>query len=415
MARRLLSRHLLSACLQSGPAPSPAALAALAIAAPIECGTSATLLPRAWEHPSSTVQLARYAKHAGKGKGKGAAAAEQDEQQQQPAVEFSLDEPSAAMQHTIERFQHELAGVRTGRANPGLIESIVVDFQGDRMPLKACGTVTVRGSQTLAVAVYDPAMVRDVVKAIKGSPLSLNPQSEGGEILVQVPRMSKDTIEKMVKLVHMEAEAAKVRARAERGAWRLGPGGWGLAPAGARALLAGAQGQRPGALHQQPGARGARHGSWDGKHSCSKMRVPAPVGSRHRLSARRSLAACPPACLPCPAAPRPGAGRAPRSPRGPLSRAPHMLPPPRHRARLATPAGQHPARAAEGDRRGQEGVQQHRRAQGCGEEGAGAHRQAHCRGGAAQGDQGQGAAGARELRPGLWAAGRLGRRADGRG
>ncbi len=59
------------------------------------------------------------------------------------------------MQQGIEHFQKELSGVRTGRANPGLLENIMVEAAGDKLPIRACGTVTVRNPQTLAVSVYD--------------------------------------------------------------------------------------------------------------------------------------------------------------------------------------------------------------------------------------------------------------------
>ena len=59
------------------------------------------------------------------------------------------------MAAAIEHLQHGLAGVRTGRANPGLLESIPVDAHGEKLPLKACGTVTVRTPQLLGVTVFD--------------------------------------------------------------------------------------------------------------------------------------------------------------------------------------------------------------------------------------------------------------------
>jgi hypothetical protein len=59
------------------------------------------------------------------------------------------------MAAAVEHLQHELAGVRTGRANPGLLENIPVDAHGERVPLKAVGAVLVRNAQTLAVSVYD--------------------------------------------------------------------------------------------------------------------------------------------------------------------------------------------------------------------------------------------------------------------
>lgn len=60
------------------------------------------------------------------------------------------------MQQAIEHFIHELAGVRTGRANPGLIENIIVDAHGDNTPVKACGHVIVRNPQLLAVQLFNP-------------------------------------------------------------------------------------------------------------------------------------------------------------------------------------------------------------------------------------------------------------------
>lgn len=62
------------------------------------------------------------------------------------------------MQQAVEHFQQELAGVRTGRAHPGLLENLLVDASGDHIPIKACGTVTVRNPQLLAVVLFDPSV-----------------------------------------------------------------------------------------------------------------------------------------------------------------------------------------------------------------------------------------------------------------
>lgn len=62
------------------------------------------------------------------------------------------------MQQAVDHLVHELAGIRTGRANPGLIENLLVDAHGDHIPVKACGTVTVRNPQLLAVTLYDPSV-----------------------------------------------------------------------------------------------------------------------------------------------------------------------------------------------------------------------------------------------------------------
>lgn len=69
-----------------------------------------------------------------------------------------LAPPTRLMQQAVQHLQQELAGVRTGRANPGLIENLLVDASGDHIPVKACGTVTVRNPQLLAVVLFDPAV-----------------------------------------------------------------------------------------------------------------------------------------------------------------------------------------------------------------------------------------------------------------
>eukprot|EP00877_Chromochloris_zofingiensis_P003036 jgi/Chrzof1/12733/Cz07g05180.t1 len=122
----------------------------------------------------------------------------------------------ALMQQAVDHLQHELAGVRTGRANPGLLENIIVEAHGDKLPLKACGTVTVRNPQLLAVSVFDAGLVKAVEKAIRNSPLSFNPAAEGSEVLVKLPNITKDTIDKMIKLVNIETEEALVGVRRAR-------------------------------------------------------------------------------------------------------------------------------------------------------------------------------------------------------
>eukprot|EP00882_Tetradesmus_deserticola_P011483 GHRQ01012149.1.p1 GENE.GHRQ01012149.1~~GHRQ01012149.1.p1 ORF type:complete len:239 (+),score=77.64 GHRQ01012149.1:173-889(+) len=143
---------------------------------------------------------AHYAKVKGgrkSGKHKPAEESEDDDaaaaEAQQP--EFDPIPYRRLMEQAVEHLTLELSGVRTGRANPGLIENILVDAHGEHMPVKACGTVTVRNPQLLAVTLYDAELAGAVARAIRNSPLSLNPSSsEGGELLVQLPRVTKDTI-----------------------------------------------------------------------------------------------------------------------------------------------------------------------------------------------------------------------------
>lgn len=156
------------------------------------------------------------AKGGGGGKKQGGAAASEDQDADQQQPEFDPTEIEQSMQATVEHLSKELSGVRTGRANPGLIENIQVDAYGEKLPLKACGAVTVRNPQLLAVAVFDSGLAGAVVKAIQNSPLSLAPSHEGSEVLVKLPRMTKETVEQMVKIVHIEVEGAHQSIRRAR-------------------------------------------------------------------------------------------------------------------------------------------------------------------------------------------------------
>ena len=112
--------------------------------------------------------------------------------------------------------QHELANIRMGRATPGMLDHLKVDAYGEKMPMKAVGTVTVRSPQLLAVTVFDPNLADSVASCISSSPLQFNARVEGQEVLVPIPPPTNETIDAMKKLCRSEAEAAKVSVRHTR-------------------------------------------------------------------------------------------------------------------------------------------------------------------------------------------------------
>lgn len=120
------------------------------------------------------------------------------------------------MSKAVDHLQHELAGLRTGRATPGMLDHLKVEVYGERMPLKACGTVLVRDPQLLAVTVFDPSTLGAVQKSIHDSPLQLNPVVEGQEVLVPIPRPTQETMQAMMKVCKSEGEQAKVSVRHAR-------------------------------------------------------------------------------------------------------------------------------------------------------------------------------------------------------
>jgi len=160
--------------------------------------------------------VAGYAKGKGKdvpGKKKGKSAATADAG---PAPEFDMDEAEKPMDQAVQHYKAELSNIRSGRANPGLLEPVQVEAHGQRLPLRSFGAVTQRNAHLLVVVPFDPADSAAVLKALQNSPLKLQAKLEGKEVHVPMPRPTMEMLERMVKLVHQEAESAKAAVRNAR-------------------------------------------------------------------------------------------------------------------------------------------------------------------------------------------------------
>jgi ribosome recycling factor len=109
--------------------------------------------------------------------------------------------------------QTEFMGLRAGRANPAMLEPIMVDAYGSKMPLNQVGNVSAPESRLLTVSVWDASMAPAVEKAIRESDLGLNPMAEGGLIRVPIPDLSEERRKDMVKVASRYAEACRVAMR----------------------------------------------------------------------------------------------------------------------------------------------------------------------------------------------------------
>jgi ribosome recycling factor len=107
----------------------------------------------------------------------------------------------------------ELAGLRTGRATPSLVEPITVDAYGSMMPLSQVATVAIPEPRLISIQVWDKSVVSAVEKAIRDSNLGLNPNTEGQVIRLRIPDLNEDRRKELVKVAHKYAEAAKVAIR----------------------------------------------------------------------------------------------------------------------------------------------------------------------------------------------------------
>jgi ribosome recycling factor len=117
------------------------------------------------------------------------------------------------MEQSIAAFKNNLTRIRTGRANPALLDTIHVDYYGSMVPLSQVANVSLMDSRTISVQPWEKAMGAKIEKAIRESELGLNPASMGDLIRVPMPPMSEERRKEMVKLVRSEAEDAKIAIR----------------------------------------------------------------------------------------------------------------------------------------------------------------------------------------------------------
>jgi ribosome recycling factor len=117
------------------------------------------------------------------------------------------------MQKSIEALKHDLAKVRTGRAHTGLLDHIHVDYYGSSVPLNTVANVTLADPRTIGVQPFEKKMIGVVEKAIRDSDLGLNPATSGEMIRVPMPALTEERRRELTKVVHKEAEAAKIAVR----------------------------------------------------------------------------------------------------------------------------------------------------------------------------------------------------------
>ena len=117
------------------------------------------------------------------------------------------------MEKAIGVLKHTLGGIRTGRANPGLVDTLRVEAYGSQVPIKQLASVSAPEPQQIVIRPYDAGTIKDIEKAIQTSGLGFNPQSDGRIIRLNVPALSTDVRRKMVARIKELTEEARVAVR----------------------------------------------------------------------------------------------------------------------------------------------------------------------------------------------------------
>jgi ribosome recycling factor len=120
------------------------------------------------------------------------------------------------MHQSIDAFKNGLTKIRTGRANPGILDTVQVDYYGSMVPISQVANVSLLDARTISVSPWEKGMGAKIEKAIRDSDLGLNPASQGDLIRVPMPPMTEERRKELTKIVRGEGEHAKIAIRSLR-------------------------------------------------------------------------------------------------------------------------------------------------------------------------------------------------------
>ena len=126
---------------------------------------------------------------------------------------LTMNEAKDKMDKSVQAFKQELSNIRTGRANPGLLDTVDIEVYGSKMKINQLGTVTVPDPHTIAIDLWDKSQMAVVEKALRASPLDINPSNDGKLIRVPIPPLTEERRRDMVKMAGKSAEEARVAIR----------------------------------------------------------------------------------------------------------------------------------------------------------------------------------------------------------
>jgi len=126
---------------------------------------------------------------------------------------YDKEDVKRRMKGAVATLKHEFAGLRTGRANPAILDPVTVEAYGNTMHINQVGTVSAPESRLLTVQVWDRSVVKAVDKAIRDAGLGLNPQMDGQLLRIPIPELNEERRRELAKLAHKYAEAARVAVR----------------------------------------------------------------------------------------------------------------------------------------------------------------------------------------------------------
>lgn len=127
-----------------------------------------------------------------------------------------MDDLKHKFDAAVERFRHEAASFRTGRATPALVEELAVEYYDAKTPLKALASISCPGPREIIIQPWDKAALPAIESAIQSSPLGLAPIADRDSIRLSIPALTEERRRELVKLLHRHAEDARIAVRRGR-------------------------------------------------------------------------------------------------------------------------------------------------------------------------------------------------------
>ena len=126
---------------------------------------------------------------------------------------MEITEFTAKMDQAINHLEKEFSGLRTSRANPSMLDNVLIDAYGSKTPLSQLGNISVIDPATLSIQIWDSSLINTVEKSILDSNLGLNPQTDGNLIRLPIPKLSEERRNELSKIASQYAEKTKIVIR----------------------------------------------------------------------------------------------------------------------------------------------------------------------------------------------------------
>jgi len=124
-----------------------------------------------------------------------------------------LKEAETRMRAAVQNLEEDLAGIRTGRATPALVERIPIDYYDTQTPLQQLASISVPEPRSLLIKPFDPTTLKTIERTIQASDLGLTPSNDGKQIRLNLPPLTEERRKELVKVVHTRLEESRVAVR----------------------------------------------------------------------------------------------------------------------------------------------------------------------------------------------------------